>query len=31
MLHVDREKNERRFTFSHISRLSNQTANYLES
>ncbi|MDE6838333.1 MAG: AMP-binding protein [Acutalibacter sp.] len=31
MLHVDREKRERRFTFSDISRLSSQTANYLES
>ena len=31
MLHLDHDKNERRFTFSDISRLSNQTANYLES
>ena len=31
MLHLDHDKNERRFAFSDISRLSNQTANYLES
>ena len=31
MLHLDHNKRERRFTFSDISRLSNQTANYLES
>ncbi len=31
MLHLDHDKNERRFTFSDINRLSNQTANYLES
>ena len=31
MLHVDREKNERRFTFGDISKKSAQTANYLES
>ena len=31
MLHVSRDKTERRFTFSDISRWSNKTANYLES
>ena len=31
MLHVSREKVERRFTFSDISRWSSKTANYLES
>ena len=31
MLHLDHEKQERRFTFSDISRLSNQAANYFES
>ncbi|MBE6687857.1 MAG: cupin domain-containing protein [Ruminococcaceae bacterium] len=31
MLHVDREHNERRFTFGDISRLSNKAANYLTS
>ena len=31
MLHVSRDKVERRFTFSDISRWSNKTANYLES
>jgi acetyl-CoA synthetase len=31
MLHVDREKNERRFTFGDISRLSAKAANYFES
>ncbi|WP_322172508.1 AMP-binding protein [Acutalibacter caecimuris] len=31
MLHVDRGHAERRFTFSDISRLSNQAANYFES
>ncbi len=31
MVHVDREKRQRSFTFSDISRLSSQTANYLES
>lgn len=31
MLHIDREKNERRFTFGDISRLSAKAANYFES
>ncbi len=31
MLHVDREKNERRFTFGEMSRLSNRAANYYRS
>ena len=31
MLHVDREKNERRFTFNDIKRASNQCANYFKS
>ena len=31
LLHLDREKNERRFTFRDISLLSNQAANYFES
>ena len=29
MLHLDRDKNERKFTFGEISRMSNQAANYL--
>ena len=31
MLHVSRDKTERRFTFDDISRWSSKTANYLES
>ena len=31
MLHLDREKNERRFTFRDIKHYSNQTANYFKS
>ncbi|MBQ1502161.1 MAG: AMP-binding protein, partial [Firmicutes bacterium] len=31
MLHLDREKNERRFTFEDISRHSNRAANYFKS
>ncbi len=31
MLHLDREKNERRFTFGEMSKLSNQAANYFAS
>ena len=31
LLHLDRDKNERRFTFRDISRLSNQAANYFAS
>ncbi len=31
MLHLDREKNERRFTFGDMRRYSNQTANYFKS
>ena len=31
MLHVDRDKNERRFTFADMKRASNQTANYFKS
>jgi acetyl-CoA synthetase len=31
MLHIDREKNERRFTFGEISRLSSRAANYFRS
>lgn len=31
MLHIDRDKNERRFTFADMKRASNQTANYFKS
>ena len=31
MLHIDRDKTERRFTFADISRLSNRAANYFHS
>ena len=31
MLHIDRDKNERRFTFNDMKRRSNQTANYFKS
>jgi len=31
MLHIDRERNERRFTFGEISRLSSRAANYFRS
>ena len=31
MIHLDEDKNERRFTFSDMKRLSNQTANYYKS
>ncbi len=31
MIHLDREKNERRFTFEDIKRASSQTANYFKS
>lgn len=31
MLHIDRDHNERRFTFKDIKRASNQTANYFKS
>ncbi len=31
MIHLDREKNERRFTFADIKRASSQTANYFKS
>ncbi|MDO4318582.1 MAG: AMP-binding protein [Lachnospiraceae bacterium] len=31
MIHLDKEKNERRFTFQDMSRMSNQCANYFKS